>query len=65
MLLRLRWLTVGMLLAVSGGAFVVTRMVRLRRSFTVSNFWDAAVVSTADGLDWMAARLRGSTTPEG
>lgn len=65
MLLRFRWLTFGMLLALSGGAVVVSRMVRLRRSFNAANLRTTAAATGADALDWLAVRLRGSTTPQG
>jgi hypothetical protein len=65
MLLRLRWLTIGMVLAVCGSAIVVGRMVRMRRRFTAHNIRRVAAVTTADGLDWAAQRLRGATTAQG
>jgi hypothetical protein len=65
MLLRLRWLTLGAVLALCGGAVVVTRMVRMRRRFTADNLRRVAAVTMADGLDWAAQRLRGAATPRG
>ncbi|MEE8331608.1 MAG: hypothetical protein V3R84_07530 [Acidimicrobiia bacterium] len=65
MLLRLRWMSLGMILALCGSAVVVTRMVRMRQRFTPTNLRRIAASTSADGLDWAAGRLRGSTTPQG
>lgn len=65
MLLRLRWLSLGMILALGGSAVVVTRMVRMRERFTPANVRRVAASAGADGLAWAAGRLRGSDTPQG
>ena len=65
MLLRLRWLTLGLVLALCGSAIVVGRMVRLRRRFTADNVRRVAAATTADGLEWAAQRLRGAATSRG
>jgi hypothetical protein len=65
MLLRLRWLSLGMLLALSLSAVVATRLVRARRRWTTANVGRTAAAATADALDWAVQRLRAHRTPQG
>ncbi|MDH3729786.1 MAG: hypothetical protein OES13_01485 [Acidimicrobiia bacterium] len=65
MLLRLRWMGLGMILALCGSAVVVTRMVRMRERFTPANVRRVAAAASSDGLAWAAGRLRVSHSPQG
>ncbi len=52
MLLRIRWFLAGLITAVGGGAYLVTKLVRMRERLTPSNLRRAAVAAAADVLAW-------------
>jgi hypothetical protein len=65
MLLRLRWMGLGVMLALWLSVLVATRLVRARQRFTPAHVRRTAAAMGADGLASAADRLRRAPQAQG
>ena len=63
MLLRLRWMTIGAVLALWLGATAMSRLARARRQLSAAGVGREAARFAAEGMAHAADRLRGAATP--